>query len=378
MKKLLFCLISLFIIMCLIPSQSQAASFDLSREISNDSSRNYVEAMLRYHLTENRAVKKTLQDGYAAVFFFEGCSDNMEDPQLCDLSYYRVSAVCIALRLDDDGNPCVVYFNEDCSTLPDRPLEYGKWYIEEVGDVGPATVCDGTYELYSVYHAGAYEALQIRTTRNDESLPAVYMTPEGYVTSRATEINVHTRTVNHTIEGAMWSAGCLLVGDGFFEDFTQLVEAAYYGSYRVFHKGLKVGTVTIDRKNIETQMQTLYQNPEAIETLLAASAKICPDTYLQKCTQVASLDEEVLYRMVTDTQMRTLPCSGDTDVRSISVLGLHKGDRVGITGTFMNSEGERWHRVELLNGTCYLNAADAEEVPQSWWAIIGEFLNLKR
>jgi hypothetical protein len=119
--------------------------------------------MLSYHLRENDTVRETLKDGYSAVFFFEGCSDNMDDPELSDLSYYRVSAVCIALKLDDSVKTVITYFNDDCSTLPDRPLEYGAWELEETGEVGPATVCDGTYEIYSVYHGGAYEALHLRT-----------------------------------------------------------------------------------------------------------------------------------------------------------------------------------------------------------------------
>ena len=73
----------------------------LSGYIRNSEKRHFVEAMLSYHLRENTTVRQTLKEGYTAVFFFEGCSDNMDDPVLSDLSYYRVSAVCIALKLDE-------------------------------------------------------------------------------------------------------------------------------------------------------------------------------------------------------------------------------------------------------------------------------------
>ena len=152
---------------------------DLTQYISNRKNRHFVEAMLGYHLRENIAVQETLADGLSAVFLFEGCSDNMTDPDLSDISYYRVSAVCIALKLDENGNPVITYFNENSSTLPDRPLEYGAWELDGIGEVGPATICDGTYELYSVYHAGAYEALHMRMSYENQTATAVYMRPEG-------------------------------------------------------------------------------------------------------------------------------------------------------------------------------------------------------
>ncbi len=358
-------LVSLILCLCLLAGSAPPVSAE--ERLSNRQSRRYVEAMLGYHLQENQAVRQTLADGKAAVFFFEGCSDNMDDPQLCDLSYYRVSAVCIVLRLDEKGEPYVAYFNEDASTLPDRPLEYGKWHLDGVGDVGPATVCDGTYELYSVYHAGAYEALHLRTKQADGRIAAVYMTPEGPVSSRATEINIHTRTGNHTIEGAMWSAGCMLVGDGDFEDFAQLIEATYYPSYQVFYKGVKVGCVTIDRQNLRQEMLELYESSQAVDWLLAQTAGIQPETYFNVCGDSVSLEEELLLQAAEETELMTLPCSRETDPRSVSVLQLQPGDRVGAVASIVNSLGETWYQVELLDGPCWLYAGKAEEVPQNWW-----------
>ena len=197
MKKLCSILLCICLMLHLAPVVSAKSTIpDLSPYIRNRNNRHYVESMLSFYLQENTMVQTTLRDGYSAVFLFEGCSDNMEDPDYSDISYYRVSAVCIALKLDEAGEPVITYFNENCSTLPDRPLEYGAWNLDTVGDVGPATICDGTYELYSVYHAGAYEALHMRTTYEDQTVAAVYMTPQGFVMHPATYINIHTRTVN--------------------------------------------------------------------------------------------------------------------------------------------------------------------------------------
>ncbi len=361
MKKRIAVLLCLCLLTVAVPRA------DASGDIQNRQNRRYVEAMLRYHLRDNQAVIQTLEAGKAAVFFFEGCSDNMDDPELKDLSYYRVSSLCIVLRLDETGEPCVAYFNEDASTLPDRPLEYGKWYIEGVGDVGPATVLDGTYQLYSVYHTGAYEALHLRTSRNDPKVAAVYMTPEGPVTSRATEINIHTRTGNHTIQGAMWSAGCMLVGDGAYADFAALVDAVYYGSYRVFYKGLSVGTVTIDRWNLRRSLLELYESEEAVSLLLAESQAALPQTYFDSCRDTIPFGEELPLKITAETTLMTLPCTNETDPRSVRVMQLHPGDRVGAMASVVNSRGETWYQINLLDGPGWLPAEAGEEAHSTWW-----------
>ena len=140
---------------------------DLSELIRDADHRTYVETLTDYYMRTNTSVWKALRKGQCAMFLFEGCSDNLNDRRLADLSFYRVSAVCLVVRLDKSGEPYIVYFNQNCSTIPDRPLEYGAWELEDVGEVGPATVRDGTYELYSVKHMGAYEALHVRDSEKD-------------------------------------------------------------------------------------------------------------------------------------------------------------------------------------------------------------------
>ena len=267
MKKIPMYLLSMVLILLLAVSAApNAAAYeigeayqkDLSAWIQDEESREYVEMMLDYHLRTNKDVQNALEGGFAAVFLFDGCSDHMNDPDLSDLSYYRVSGVCVVIKLDAFGEPRMIYFNNNCSTIPDRPLEYGAWSLPEVGKVGPATVCDGTYQLYSVYHKGKYEALHVRSDYWDGTLEAIYMTPEGYTSYRANEINIHTRTSNHTSGVGMWSAGCPLVGDGDQWEFWKLIYAAYYTTYDSFEVGNFVGTLTIDRQALRTELYTLY------------------------------------------------------------------------------------------------------------------------
>lgn len=366
MKKHLFRLLSCWMVLLLILAAApcvRAAEIpvSLSGKIQNAKKRHFAESMISFHLRENETVRNTLEQGHCAVFFFEGCSDNMDDMQLRDLSYYRVSAVCIVLQQNEEGTPVITYFNEDSSTIPDRPLEYGAWELEQAGKVGPATVCDGTYELYSVYHAGSYEALHMRTSYEDDTISAVYMTPEGFVHHPANAINIHTRTGNHVIEKAMWSAGCMLVGDGEWTDYADLIVAAYYSNYGKFHVDQKVGCVTINRQMLQQELYDLYEDEAAVDALLVGSRCELPEIYLQRCTDERRFSEKTI--QTTDgTQLMSLPCSNSVDARSIPVTQLEKGDKIDICGSIVNTEGQLWYEVSFFSENCYIPADNTEEV----------------
>ena len=82
MKKALFRLLcaamAVFLLIPMIPQvRAGSQGISLSQYIRNAEKRHFVESMLSYHLRENETVRKTLEEGYSAVFFFEGCSDNM-------------------------------------------------------------------------------------------------------------------------------------------------------------------------------------------------------------------------------------------------------------------------------------------------------------
>lgn len=370
MKKRLFRFLTFWILAALLLSMVPDAAAsetlepclsNLSELIRNPENCRYVQMMLGYYLRNDAAVRETLREGYSALFLFEGCSDNMDDPELSDLSYYRVSAVCIAIKLDEAGEPYLSYFNGDCSTLPDRPLEYGAWELEDVGEVGPATICDGTYELYSVRHGGSYEALQVMTEASDDTLPAVYMTPEGYVTARADQINIHTRNVNHTIQGAMWSAGCILIGDGDFGKFTELMESTYYTIYDTFQRGDKVGTLTLNRQYLKEEMFGLYENTDAVNMLLAKSRHILPETYFSQCSSTTAYEESKLLCAARDVELMTLPCSNSTDARSVPLTSVGKGTELEIVGSLTNSAGNVWYELNWNGQRCFLYSGYAEE-----------------
>lgn len=367
MKKLLALALSIALLLSLAPAARGAeteSAIDLSALIDNPVRRQFAEGMINYALRYDAAVKQTLEDGYIALFFFEGCSDNMDDAVLSDISYYRVSAVCVAVKILGDGEPGVVYFNGNCSTLPDRPLEYGKKKMEGVGDTGPATVMDGTYQIYSVKHNGVYEALHMQTSQEDETIAAVYMTPTGYVNAQASLINIHTRTGNHVIEKAMWSAGCLLVGDGDFGTFAELVASTYYASYDSYEKDQFVGTVTINRQMLKEELYALYKNRDAVDMLLSVSRRILPEKYLALCSEEATREGEEPQQALTQVQVMTLPCSSATDPRSVAIATVAEGETLPILGSITNSRGNLWYVTEVEGQRGYVYSGYLGPIPQ--------------
>ena len=342
----LFCVLFILPIPARAYTPGQAYQRDLSTWIKSEEHRRYVEMMLDYHVRNNKQVRSALAGGFSAVFIFDGCSDNMDDPTLSDLSFYRVSGVCVVLRLDSAGNVKMVYCNDNASTIPDRPLEFGAWSLPDVGEVGPATILDGTYQLYSVYHKGKYEALHVRSEYDDETIPAIYMTPEGFTPYRANEINIHTRTSNHTSGKGMWSAGCPLVGGGDSWEFWKLMESTYHRNYDSFETDNFVGCLTIDRQALRTEMYTLYKNPDAVDAMIWESAQIQPQTYFEQCGRRESYERGKNLRVVLDTSRMTLPCSNGSDARSLEMSTIPVGETVTAVGSIFNASGNLWYETE--------------------------------
>ncbi len=380
MKKVISAALCLaLLLICVLPAsaETQQAGFHKSLRawITDKASRVYVERMLDYHVRTNQAVIDALDDGYCAVFLFDGCSDNMDDPVLSDLSYYRVSAVCVVLRRDGDGQLKLAYINSNASTLPDRPLEYGAWTLPKIGDVGPATILDGTYQLYSVFHKGEYEALHMRSAYDDGTIPAIYMTPEGYTAHPADSINIHTRTSNHTSGSKyMWSAGCPLIGGGSAWEFWKLLQATYYDSYdnyNGFAPDRFVGTITIDRQALRTEMYTLYKNPDAVDAMLANTHSSRLDSYLALCGKQEHYSEGKLVQVQRQTQLMSMPCSGQTDEWSKELAVLEPGQTLRVYGSLFNTRGNLWYEASREGQRCFLYAGHVKllepEPVRSWW-----------
>ena len=385
MKKLLRSVLLLVLLAGMLFTQIPAVSAyepgdpwrpDLRPFLQDPEYREYVEMMVDYHIRTDSDIQNALLGGFAAVFLFDGCSDNMNDPALSDLSYYRVSGVCLAVKLDRNGQPKLVYYNEDASTIPDQPLKYGAWEIPKIGEVGPATVFDGTYQIYSVLHRGEYEALHVRSDFRDGTLDAVYMTPDGGFTKyRASEINVHTRTSNHIASYGMWSAGCPLVGDGSAWDFKRLIHSVYDTTYDTFEVLNFVGTLTIDRQKLRTEMYTLYKNPDAVDTVLQNSKSAQPEMYMQDCSEVTVSQEPEIRYTTRETDLMSLPCSTDEDARTKVLQTISGGTKLTVTGSIRNADNSKWYLVSYEGTEGYLFTGDTK--PESFFTRFRELITGK-
>lgn len=374
MKKFSLRILSALLCLLLLASSVPAANayeigdpwqVDMSDFLKNEENRAYVEMMLDYYLRNDEVVQQTLADGYCAMFFFEGCSDNTDDPSLADLTFFRVTSLCIVVKLDENGEPYIIYYNPNSSTIPDRPLEYGAWSFWDVGDVGPATICDGTYELYSVKHMGQYEALHMRDSVDDGELSAVYMTPEGYVNKDANSINIHTRTSNHTSGRGMWSAGCMLVGDGNFAQFQEMMDCTYYAVHDLFEVGKKVGTVTINRQYLKNALYTLYESPDAVDMIVANSRKMLPESYLSQCLWLETYRKPRTMQASRQIELMTLPCTWEEDARSRRLAVLEKGAQVPLMAEVRNPDGTFWYETEYEGQQCFVYGGGLEVLPET-------------
>lgn len=346
---------------------------DLKAFIHDREKREYVEMMVDHHIRTDRDIQNALDGGFAAVFLFDGCSDNMKDKELSDLSYYRVSGVCLVIKKNAAGELKMVYFNEDASTIPDQPLKYGAWSLPEVGEVGPATVVDGTYQIYSILHRGEYEALHVRSDFRDGTLDAIYLTPDGgYTDYRASEINVHTRTSNHIATYGMWSAGCPLVGDGNTWEYSRLIHSTYYTSYDSFEVMNFVGTLTIDRQMLRQELYTLYKNPDAVDACLKHSREIQPEHYFADCSEGTVLEEPEQRIASGEAKLMSLPCTREEDARTKVLKEIPQGEKLTVTGSIRNAQQQKWYTLSYDGAEGYLFAGDTK--PESWWSRFRELI----
>ena len=357
-------------------SRERTCRLDLSIYMQDAEFREYVEMMIDYHLRTDPEIRNALEGGFSAVFLFDGCSDNLNDPVLADLSYYRVSGVCIAVRLNSAGDPYIAYFNEDASTIPDQPLKYGAWELPEIGEVGPATVFVGTYQIYSMLDRGEYQALHVRSDFRDGTLDAVYLTPDGgFATYRATEINVHTRTSNHIANYGMWSAGCPLVGDGNSFDFKRLIFSTYYTVYDTFEVLNYMGTLTIDRQQLRQELYTLYKNPDAVDTFLEKSRSVQPDMYLEDCTEKNVFEEAEIRFTTRDANLMSLPCFPEEEARTKVLKTIPEGEKLSVTGSIRNADRSKWYMVSYGDVDGFLFTGDTK--PESWFTRFLELITGK-
>ncbi len=239
------------------PSADNSVSVGEDR-ISDVSRREYVNAMLAYHLSENgeKLLSDALQNGKSAIFFFEGASNNtLRGSIYSNYEKYRFACVCIVVKLVD-GKPEIVFFDDFSSTIPDHPRDAYS-HNEAI-----ATLVDGVYPVINCNHY-TYAALHVPAY---DWGTAIRCSQTEYYTDTCYGINIHNRGSNMLYPGSQNSLGCLIVGkcaanSESYNDFMYAVTGIKNAFSSVFDEvSIDCGCVIIDRALYKNELLKIYDS----------------------------------------------------------------------------------------------------------------------
>ncbi len=159
--------------------ENQAEEYILDTHLS------YVQKAIAHHL-KDADVKVALEEGKCAVFFFDGCSVNLQDKDIYfggfgkfgedETVWKTISAVCIVIKYDDNNNPVIAFVNKDAATLADNVRSDRSRVTDYTGCM---TVLDGKYGLVLTTHKG-YAGFQIRDLYNSNNGAAPILRATGW------------------------------------------------------------------------------------------------------------------------------------------------------------------------------------------------------
>lgn len=222
-----------------------------------------------------------------AIFFFDGCSVNVEVSEsgtlvnnkpitADDAETWRCnrSAVCIVVQTDEDGYPVIVFATKNASTIPDNVRACK---LNDNNHV--PTLKDGVYSIITTNHGkdNPYASIKvnsanvIRCGNKDDTGDTSYE-------SSSTGINIHARGntfIRGTKDSLMTdknrtrsSTGCLNVGydywdtDNIYNDFIKTVttfEPEYSsGNGKTYKTGKDVGVVIVNRSQFTKELEEIY------------------------------------------------------------------------------------------------------------------------
>ncbi len=340
--------------------------------ISNTTRRAYIDTMMRTYINNNSKLATALDSGKSVVFMFEGGSDNYDSYQYVDAcGSYRIQAVCIVVQKNASGNAEIVFYSENCSSIPDD----ANWTSGGAYD-NSTTVMDGIYTMYTCNHNGKYAAF---TTDATVGWYTPYSNSTGWQ-NYANGINIHTRAGN-TCGGAAYgwanSAGCQVIGYGYennaFNEFMKVTCGITWNSYgytnntfssTYANKGYYVldrqlGLVSPNGTEYGSgSLATLYTKGDldAITAWSTSQRANANFGYLSQCDAYAS---HCQIQMTMNTEVNSLPCSIGTDDECQIVEYCAKGDTYETTGLYRNTYGNLWYEVISKSGeTGYVYAGE--------------------
>ena len=344
-------------------------SLTCSGFISNSTARNYIDTMMRYYINNYSELSGALDGGYSVVFMFEGGSDNytVNGSVYDDVAYdIRNQAVCIVVQKNSSGNAEIVFYTEDCTSIPDD----ANWTSGGAYD-NCTTVLDGMYKMYTCNHNGSYAAFNTDATWGWYS---PYDDGNGWG-NYANGINIHTRGDYYAggqTAGYAQSAGCQLIGYGAnssnaFNSFMKAVAGITWDSYSTTRNtfsstGAYKGYYVLDRQlglidpngteYGSGSLRTLYSqydltNITEFSTTARANADFSTD-YASTCTFYPAYCQ---FKTTKSTPVNTQPCSiTNTTAGSETIETAASGTTWTAIGMYKNTGGNLWYKVKSTSG----------------------------
>ena len=331
--------------------------------ISDPIRQNYIDTMMRYYINNNSNLANTLDDGDSVVFMFEGGSDNYDSYAYVDAAgSVRVQAVCIVVQKNSSGNAEIVFYSENCSSIPCD----ANWVTPGYETSGSTTILDGIYAMYNCNHNGNYAAF---TTSCSTGWYTPYDGQTGYA-GYCNGINIHTRGGNYC-GGASYgwanSAGCQVIGYGTsnnaFNEFMKVTTGITWNSYGTYHNtfsstGYFYGYYVVDRQLglvspsgteygsgalAELYTKTDLQNITKFSTNARANADF---GYLSQCTFYPSYCE---FKTTKSTPINSEPCAaGSNDSETLETA--RSAAIYTAIAMYRNAAGNLWYQVKTSSG----------------------------
>lgn len=391
-KKIMFCL--LFVFICCSTLQVWAGDtlrFDYGKLDISKGNISYMEDMIPYYIESNVYLKTKLNDGYPGVFLFEGASSNSGE----DFYTSRTSAYAVIVQKNKEDEIMVLAEYDDCSTLPDVPRQNVPCQ-QIVPLQGSVTIKDGVYGLYTCNHTGPYAALNLRkvdpTNIYDDgksTFEGVYLGTDGFLETSCNGINLHSRRgyAPDLSNQNPRSEGCQLLSfqtemSGNYNHFMETMAGIRNARFNTFistEQGQYKGFLVVDRRNYVEQMNELYGDEAAVNSITSFSvqcrrlfeeerqARIALITssdnykklhteYLMKCDGGLCYNRDITATVTTKkAPIRTLPCQESGSDASIQLECLNYGETLIVTGKIKNPHNNTFYEVKMPdNGVGYV------------------------
>lgn len=275
LKRVLSLALCLLMVMTMLPftvgaanfSDAQLAKVKISGSlVLSPKIEEYINSKIYYYLKYEERVVNNLNNGDNVIFFFDGCSSNLSpNSKYSDYKSYHITAYCAVIKLVN-GEPKIVYENNNTSTIPDNPRKPSL-----NGGTAVPTVVDGIYNIYLKNHPKGNSSYAAINLGSFDSGNVIRLTSNSSKLDASAGINIHARSkytpTNGVNSNSKSSTGCFNVGlcDDNYVEYNNFIKVTtgVTNAYNNKHSGLNgrgkdIGIAIVDRYNFKEQIKVIY------------------------------------------------------------------------------------------------------------------------